>query len=38
MSGDQMPSLLGRERRQMPVVCPGGGGIFKVAQDLAFDG
>ena len=26
MSGDQMPSLLGRKRHQMPGVCLGGGG------------
>ena len=26
MSGDQIPSLPGKKRRQMPMVCPGGGG------------
>ena len=27
MSGDQIPSLLGRKRSQMPGVCPGGGNV-----------
>ena len=26
MSGDQIPALPGRKRRQMLGVCPGGGG------------
>ena len=26
MSGDQIPSLLGRKKHQMSGVCPGGGG------------
>ena len=26
MSSDQITALLGRKRRQMPGVCPGGGG------------
>ena len=26
MSGDQIPSLPGKKRRQIPGVCPGGGG------------
>ena len=34
MSGDQMPSLLGRKRRQMPGVCPGG--MLKLRVDWYF--
>ena len=32
MSGDQMPSLPGRKKRQMPWICPGGG-MFKLRFD-----
>ena len=33
MSGDQMPSLLGRKWHQMPGVCSGGGVGFKLQFD-----
>ena len=34
MSGDQMPSLPGRKRRQMPGVCPGGCWSFHLTGTL----
>ena len=38
MSGDQMPSLLGKKRRQIPGLCPGGGGwgSFDLTGTLCF--
>ena len=35
MSDDQIPSLPGKKRRQMPGVWPGGGGMLKLLRTLS---